>query len=191
MKAILSFILIMIFAGLESQQLPPKYIYALTGCEAPLPDYTTGLTVTDNCTVSSVTQEPLPGFTLSATNMITGVTIKATDNSGNSSEVQFTVTLLDTLPPVIKLNDSLIAMNQINNIYDVGDRLMGLANDQFDNIFISDSLPAFVPDSAYYKKMLVVISRSLDNGKRDRVAVFADTVRVGVGTDIVQTILNK
>jgi len=82
-------------------QVPPQYIYAGQSCEAPLPDYRLKVTISDNCQIENVTQTPSPGFLLMATNMITNVTIRAVDNSGNASQITFSVTLLDTIPPVI------------------------------------------------------------------------------------------
>lgn len=82
-------------------QIPPQVVYAGQGCEAPLPDYRLMLSISDNCQVVDTIQIPQPGYMLSASNVITDVTIRAVDISGNISEVNFTVTMLDTIPPVI------------------------------------------------------------------------------------------
>ena len=95
--------------GCVLSQIPPQYIYAGENCEAGLPDYRLIITALDNCKITDFTQDPIPGFILSATNMITNVKVRAVDNSGNASEVNFSVALLDTIAPILNY-DALTAM---------------------------------------------------------------------------------
>lgn len=82
-------------------QPPAQVVYAGQGCEAFLPDYRPLMTFSDNCQIVDTIQTPQPGFQFTASNVITDVTIRAVDISGNWTEVSFTVTMLDTIPPVI------------------------------------------------------------------------------------------
>jgi hypothetical protein len=67
-------------------------------CEFILPDYTSGVTATDNCDADLViSQSPVAGITISAN---TEITITATDDAGNSSEHKFNVELLDDEDPI-------------------------------------------------------------------------------------------
>ena len=69
-------------------------------CEANLPDYTGNVMATDNCdTNPDVTQNPVAGTTISGA--INEVTLTATDDSGNESEVTFNVEVADNEGPVI------------------------------------------------------------------------------------------
>jgi hypothetical protein len=112
--------------GCILSQIPPQKIYAGDGCSAPLPDYRLKITATDNCEIASYTQTPAPGFLLSATNKVANVTVKATDASGNFRQLVFTVTLLDTIKPVLTVDPDLLAINeeQIGNIYNYADKLL-------------------------------------------------------------------
>jgi gliding motility-associated-like protein len=72
-----------------------------SGCAVALPDYTSGLTVTDNCSLpANITraQIPAPGTIISAN---CEVQITATDQQGNSSKVTFIVTPIDNTAPVM------------------------------------------------------------------------------------------
>ncbi len=75
-------------------------VNANSSCQALLPDYTGSLTATDNCDLSlSITQSPVSGTTISgATNP---VTLTATDDAGNYSQVSFNVAVVDNTNPVI------------------------------------------------------------------------------------------
>jgi len=136
-------------------QIPPQVIYAGQGCVAPLPDYRLSVTISDNCQVSEVTQTPTPGFLLTATSMITNVKIRAVDNSGNSSEVTFSVTMLDTIPPIIGI-DALTVMTdqQMINLYknwEESVKIVGLAKWIYDQRWSQGM--AFA-DSAYILSQL-------------------------------------
>lgn len=75
-------------------------VYADANCQTSLLDYTGNITATDNCDVSlAITQSPVAGTTISgATNT---VTLRATDDAGNYSEVSFNVIVADNTKPVI------------------------------------------------------------------------------------------
>ncbi|MFZ4401257.1 MAG: HYR domain-containing protein, partial [Bacteroidales bacterium] len=74
-------------------------------CNATLPDYTSSVTVHDNCTADgsiSKTQSPVSGTTLTGGHNSTQlVTITATDASGNSRTCSFTITVKDVEIPAI------------------------------------------------------------------------------------------
>ncbi len=74
------------------------------GCNAVLPDYTSVAVVMDNCNGPAeiaVVQAPAPDSPLSTEGATQDVTITATDASGNSTSCTFTVTLIDTIDPVV------------------------------------------------------------------------------------------
>jgi len=76
----------------------------LNNCNALLPDYTSTVTVTDNCTATGniiLAQTPLPGTTINDHNTVQLVTITATDESGNENTYTFNVTLTDNQNPNI------------------------------------------------------------------------------------------
>ena len=84
-------------------------------CSAILPDYTSTVTVTDNCTLVGdivLTQNPVAGSTISNHNTIQPVVISAKDKSGNTSTYNFNVTLVDTQNPTITcVGDQSVAAN--------------------------------------------------------------------------------
>jgi HYR domain/Secretion system C-terminal sorting domain len=68
--------------------------------KAALPDYTSLICVKDNSLfVATINQTPQPGTIINET---TAVTIQAKDNSDNTSECTFEVSLKDVIPPVIE-----------------------------------------------------------------------------------------
>lgn len=147
-------------------QVPPQKIYAGADCSALLPDYRLQISATDNCEVSSLTQIPAPGYLLSAGNKVTTVIVKATDGSGNYSQISFTVTLIDTVKPVLTIDPELLeaSLEQIQTIYDFGDRLVAHQEAMLDRqvadttIFPESEFPGLrdaYQDSTYYKKMML------------------------------------
>lgn len=75
-----------------------------SGCDVALPDYTSLITVSDDCTPSSaiqITQNPTPGTIVSGHGTIQTVTLSADDGNGNSSTCSFDVTLSDVTDPTI------------------------------------------------------------------------------------------
>ena len=107
-------------------QIPPQVIYAGATCTAPLPNYLTRITATDNCEIASMIQTPVAGVLLTPINKTATVTVKATDASGNFRQIVFTVTLIDTIKPVFTIDPLLLALNyeQIGNIYNYADKLL-------------------------------------------------------------------
>jgi len=90
-------------------QIPDQMIYLDSTCQAELPDYRDAVTVQDNCEGVVLLQEPDPGSILDAGNPFMDVVITATDISGNQDRVEFRVIALDTIPPVITLDESLMS----------------------------------------------------------------------------------
>ena len=75
-----------------------------TGCEVALPDYTSQLTLADNCTPATaltVQQMPAPLTIVMGANTAQTVTFDVNDNNGNSATCQFTVTLRDVTNPTV------------------------------------------------------------------------------------------
>ena len=73
-------------------------------CSTSLPDYTSTVTVSDNCSIVgniTLTQNPVSGSSISDHNTIQPVVITATDESGNSNTYNFNVTLIDNEAPGI------------------------------------------------------------------------------------------
>jgi hypothetical protein len=162
------FTLLMMVALLASSctcllsQIPPQYIYVGESCSAPLPDYVPQVTVSDNCELASVVQTPAPGFVLDANTQTVTVKIRATDVFNNYSEIEFTVTAVDTIPPTIIPSGDLMTDNwlKINNIYDIADRLVAEQEQYFDEHFDWDA--AGIPEDKrpidqYNKKILSIL----------------------------------
>ena len=106
-------------------QIPPQYLYVDSTCGAALPDYLTKISVTDNCQVASVEQTPSPGSWLTVPT--TTVLIRATDNFNNRTDMMFTVTLIDTIPPTITVTDTTLitdAYNVVDGLYDIAERML-------------------------------------------------------------------
>ena len=99
-------------------QIPDQIIYVGEDCTASLPNYLSFVTVRDNCEVTSVVQLPEPGLILDSSNPVVEVEITATDNFDNSSSIVFNVLILDTIPPVITLDSSLMSYN-LENVRDL------------------------------------------------------------------------
>ncbi|WP_339917429.1 HYR domain-containing protein, partial [Yeosuana marina] len=82
-----------------------KILNPLAGtCSVLLPDYTSTVIVSDNCTSVgniTLTQNPVAGSTISDHNTVQPIEIIATDESGNQSTYNFNVTLIDTIAPEI------------------------------------------------------------------------------------------
>lgn len=80
----------------------PTTIYLNSSCEAAIPDYSSSISWTDNCTSSAAlmtfSQTPIGG-TLTATNQT--IVITATDPSGNFKSCSINQTVIDTIKPVL------------------------------------------------------------------------------------------
>jgi len=76
--------------------------YANSSCQASLPNYTAGVTATDNCTASGslvITQSPAAG-TLLTTGTHT-ITLTVADASGNTTQCTTTFTVTDNISPTL------------------------------------------------------------------------------------------
>jgi len=120
MKKLIGFLIVAVALACNCiSQVPTQTIYAGATCVAPLPNYTLIVTVSDNCAIASYTQTPVPGTLLNATNPQVTVVLKATDVSGNVSQRQFNVVLLDTIAPVFNFPASMMSYTnqQFNDVY--------------------------------------------------------------------------
>lgn len=71
-------------------------------CDVALPDFTTSITVTDNCSPAAsitVTQSPVAGTILTGNGTVQAVTLTVTDANGNVSTCTFNVTVVDAVNP--------------------------------------------------------------------------------------------
>jgi|WetSurMetagenome_2_1015567.scaffolds.fasta_scaffold00103_61 hypothetical protein len=163
-----------------SQVVPQKIYATATSCSAPLPDYWTKITASDNCEIANKTQTPAAGYMLTPTNKVTTVIMKATDASGNFKQVSFTVTLLDTIKPKLTIDPSLLAyqVEQINDIYTFADNLV---LQKYYNLMQQswiDSIPGLrlKLNEDQNRKLLVVTSELKPDGSRYRYVLPADSV---------------
>jgi hypothetical protein len=96
-------LLLAVFASCKTTcviaQLPPQIIYAGAGCTAVIPDYKPYANVNGGCTGFTLTQTPAQGTALTVNNKTATVILKATGANGKSSQVQFNVTMADTITP--------------------------------------------------------------------------------------------
>jgi len=139
-------------------QIPPQYIYADVNCSGVLPNYIPSVTVSDNCGAVTVTQIPAAGYVLNSTNQTTNVIIRAKDVFNNTSEVNFTVTLLDTVPPTIIPIGDLLTDNwmKINNLYDSADRLVAEQEAYFDANFDWSAVPDSLRSTNQYNQKMML-----------------------------------
>jgi hypothetical protein len=86
-------------------QMPPQRIYSDASCTAKLPDYRQQITVIGSCTGYSKIQNPGVGTLVTSFNP-QNVTITVTGTNGKSSKMTFTVTMLDTITPMMVITDS-------------------------------------------------------------------------------------
>ena len=142
-------------------QVPPQYLYVDESCGAALPDYIPKLKFSDNCAIDTVEQTPTAGTWLTSFNPTVTVLVRAKDAFGNKTDMMFTVTLLDTIPPTIELLDSSLISNvydQMNTVYDIGDRMLARQELWFDATFDYEAQnipPELIPANQYANKMLV------------------------------------
>ncbi|MEZ5031727.1 MAG: DNRLRE domain-containing protein [Saprospiraceae bacterium] len=81
------------------------FLPADANCQAVLPDWTSGIQATDNCTMffmspPVVTQDPVAGTVLNGPNNDYIVTFTVTDNFNNSSTCTLVAHVMDVTPPV-------------------------------------------------------------------------------------------
>lgn len=145
-------------------QIPPQYVYVGETCEAPLPDYLPWVTATDNCALASLIQIPEPGTVLTSDNAVTPVEIRATDNTGNHTSVKFNVILIDTIPPIITVDDTTITTDNtlldtgydvLEALYTQAERIIADKLDFFDANFPYSKLGLPPQDSTYYREYLI------------------------------------
>ena len=105
-------------------QIPPQYLYVDETCGAAMPDFLTKIHVTDNCEVDTVWQSPTYGTRLTAP--ANNAMIRAIDKFGNHTDVLFTVFLLDTVPPVITVDTTMLVNSYgfINTLYSTAERML-------------------------------------------------------------------
>lgn len=161
MKKLIFLAVVLVFTSCKCIlcQIPPQFIYAGENCSAPLPNYVEKVTVTDNCALASVVQTPSPGFLLNSTNQLVNVTIKAMDVFNNSSQVSFTVQLLDTIPPTINgMGLEANTYDMIDGMYNRADRMVASLMDNFDETFPYEQfgLTRDSQDSTFYKYGMMV-----------------------------------
>src|SRR5262249_21160051 len=75
---------------------------ANANCQAPVPDFTTNVIATDNCTPTGslvITQSPIVGTLVGLG--VTTVTLTVTDLAGNAATCTRTLTVNDTTPPTV------------------------------------------------------------------------------------------
>lgn len=162
-------------------QFPPQIVYAGAGCTAPLPNYVPRATVVGGCTGFLVTQTPVPGTMLTATNKVVQVTLKATGTNNKTSQVSFTVTLADTITPRIsgltamQMQDSL--MKKSNALYDAADKITGKLEELFNANFPFSQYPGSKPEYEHNTKMLVTVSMQDSVGTgRHRFQTYLDSL---------------
>lgn len=79
-------------------------VYVDNNCNGVLPNYTSFVTATDNCTSPSnitFSQSPAPGLVVNGAIVVTPIIMTATDESGNSSTCTFDMRTIDTIPTTI------------------------------------------------------------------------------------------
>lgn len=168
MKNVLLLSLMFLFSGCSCllSQIPPQRIYATNDCSAPIPNYLQKVTATDNCEIVSLIQSPVAGTMLTPTNKVANVTITARDASGNTQQLTFTVTLLDTIKPKFIVAPDLMALSveQIGDIYNHADKLIEYQLAVMDKqvadttVFPESQFPNLrnvYEDSTYYKRMML------------------------------------
>ena len=154
-------------------QIPPQYLYVGENCSAVLPDYLPSVTVSDNCELLSITQEPQAGLILNSSNNQVTVKISAWDKSGNMSQIEFLVSIVDTIPPLIIPNNDLLTEDltphEIHNrnheivmsMYDQADRALIKNDSLFMTLFPWDKFPGIDPFKEnmsldYFTKNMVI-----------------------------------
>ena len=69
-------------------------------CQVALPDYTSQVTVDENCTLADLVQSPAPGTIVNGETTVT-ITMTAIDEAANSSTCTFSVDVVDDTAPTI------------------------------------------------------------------------------------------
>lgn len=157
---LLSIIVLLSSCGCLLSQIPPQYIYCGEDCQGVLPDYRNKITATDNCGIVTLVQEPEAGYIIGVAGLPITVRIKAIDNSKNYKQIKFTVTLLDTIPPVIDSTGLLVdnEIERIEYLYNKADIALANKMDEFDALFPYHlyGIDKDAIDSTYYKQIMVI-----------------------------------
>ena len=134
-------------------------------CQATLPDYTGTVTATDNCDLSlDITQSPVAGTIVSG--YTNPVTLSATDNLGNISEVTFNVSVTDNTNPVISSTHSDQTLDFNENCEGILPDYTGdvIANDNCDiNLDISQSPVAGTAITGLSNEVVLIASDDAGN----------------------------
>jgi len=160
-KVLIVLMAVLTSCGCVIGQVPPQYLYVDETCSAALPDYIPKLKFSDNCAIDTVEQMPAAGTWLTSFNPTITVLIRAKDVFGNKTDMMFNVTLLDTIPPTIEVIDSALisdVYDQMNTVYDIGDRILARQELWFDATFDYEAQnipPDLIPYNEYSNKMLV------------------------------------
>jgi hypothetical protein len=131
-------------------QLPTDTIYLDANCEELMPDFTSLVTASDNCSNSpapGITQLPLPGTTLSGAGTQL-VVMTATDDKNNSSTCTYVLTLVDTIAPAISCASDTTVFADANCEYTVADfafRVTATDNCDQPSVFQLPVIAATVP----------------------------------------------
>ena len=164
-------------------QVPPKYIFANAGCQAPIPDYRDSVKVIGGCSGYTFNQIPSPGTVITIPFVANEVILRVTGKNGKSSQRKFTVTMLDTVTPQIIPTPEFMSYQakQISELFNVAETMAINSFKTFDKYYVlPDSLeyaPGVGPmtDSMYNEVMLVSVS--IDSaGIRKRFTSYGDSV---------------
>ena len=138
-------------------QIPPQYLFVGNDCQAVLPDYLSRVTATDNCNLATLVQIPESGTILTSAQAVYPVEIRATDSLGNHSSVNFSVILVDTIPPRITIDSTLLTgdFEILETLYNQAERIIANKMQVFDSTFPYDRLGLPVSDSTYFKEYLI------------------------------------
>jgi hypothetical protein len=141
---------------------PPQFINVDQTCGAAVPNYIPMFTYSDNCGIDTVEQTPTAGTWLTLKdNPVTTILIRAKDYGNNVTDMMFTLTLIDPIPPTIELLDSTLItdnLTKINNAYNMADRMLAYQELWFDSAFDYDAVgipDTLQPFQQYFNKILV------------------------------------
>jgi sugar lactone lactonase YvrE len=90
-----------------------KLLSADANCQATVPNLTSEIVATDNCSPVTITQSPAAGTVVGIGD--TQVTLRIKDDVGNESVSTATVTVVDTTPPSITCPANIVAVGNIPN----------------------------------------------------------------------------
>lgn len=103
MKKLITLIVVLSLPVGVFGQVSIQYLYVDDSCRVDFPDYRDSVLATDNCCMDTILQEPPPGLVQVPGDEIP-VTLTAVDCFGNTAELNFSVFVIDTIPPVFDWN---------------------------------------------------------------------------------------